>query len=124
MRPWLWECVRKIQRISLLAAALALAACDRHVVAHAGISGDSPQEIATSIRTMRMQLDGAKEAQFTQAIATLSLVVPDRNDSRTVGAISPQFSQMVRGRDADGIIQLAELYRNSVPEERPYPRER
>jgi hypothetical protein len=108
--------------LTLALAACPLGACNPHIhVQHSdAVSGDSPQEVAASITYMRQTLDAQKEAQFTQAISTLSLVVPDKNDGGSVGYISPQFTQMVKGRNADQIIQLAQLYRLSVPAARSY----
>lgn len=119
MRLWLSGGMTKARRISILMLALSLGACDVHRQQRLEVAGNSPQEIASSITYMRQTLDAKKEAQFAQAISTLSLVVPDKNDAAAIGYISPQFARLVHGRNVDQIIQLAELYRLSVPMDKP-----
>lgn len=68
---------------------------------------------------MRSSLTGEKKARFESALNTLMLVTPDKDDSRAVGNLTPQFASMIHGRDADQIIQLADVYRGSVPMDHP-----
>lgn len=110
--------------MSGLAAAMLLGGCDPRtplfgVHSKDGVSGDSPVEIAASLQNLRKSLSPKRAEEFGYAVDTLTRVVPDQMDSRTVGVVSPQFIQMVRGRNADQIIQLATLYRLSAP---PNPR--
>lgn len=107
------------QRITLGMMALALGACDTHPLRNREmIGGDTTAEIAISIASMRQSLKGEKQAKFTQAVASLTLAMPDKHDTASVGDMTPQFARMVKGRNADQIIQLAELYRLSVPMDR------
>ncbi|HEX7822918.1 MAG TPA: hypothetical protein VF463_20155 [Sphingobium sp.] len=83
------------------------------------IVGDSPADVALSITRIKARLDPDKQVEFGHAVMTLALVSPDKNDARAVGNMTPHFAQMVKGRNADQIIQLAALYRASIPADRP-----
>lgn len=85
----------------------------------AKIAGESPRDVASSIALLKAGLDPDKRLLFGQAVTTLTLVVQDKNDSRTIGYMSPHFAKMVHGRNVDQIIALADLYRASVPADRP-----
>jgi hypothetical protein len=79
------------------------------------IVGDTPGDIASSITRLKARLDPDRKAVFAEAVTTLTLVVPDKNDRRSIGYMSPDFVRMVSGRTVDQIVQLAVLYRLSVP---------
>jgi len=111
--------MKKTRRISIVMTALILGACDDHGQHLASVDGETPAEVALSITALRHGLPPAKEASFAQAVSTLTLVVPDKNDARAAGDMTPQFAAMVKGRSVDEIIQLADLYRLSVPKDRP-----
>ncbi|MFT3965355.1 MAG: hypothetical protein QM690_05690 [Sphingobium sp.] len=89
-----------------------------HAATSDAVRGESPLEVASSLQRMGSKLSPAKAQQFSNAVDTLTRVVPDQTDSRTVGNMSPQFVRMVQGRTADQIIQLAVLYRVSAPPDR------
>lgn len=107
--------------LSGLCFALLLGACGMHHMAHdeaEGIRGETVTEVAAALNRMKGQLAPKKAEEFGHALDTLTRVVPDKYDSRTVGEMSPQFVSMVRGRNADQIIQLAVLYRVNAPPDR------
>lgn len=79
------------------------------------VEGDTPQEVATSILTIGADLDDDQSRRFFQAINTLKLMTPDKNDSRAIGYVTPQFAQMVRGRTVDQLIQMAAVARVGGP---------
>ncbi|HEX7856566.1 MAG TPA: hypothetical protein VF503_23055 [Sphingobium sp.] len=83
-----------------------------------GAQGETPAEIASSLQRMGSRLSSEKAVEFGHAVDTLTRVTPDKTDSRTVGDMSPQFVRMVQGRNADQIIQLADLYRAAAPPDR------
>jgi hypothetical protein len=83
------------------------------------VTGDTPGEVSSSIRRVSAELDSDKQVQFSEAITSLTLAMSDRNDSHSVGLMSPRFAQTISGRNADQIIQLAALYRSSAPMDRP-----
>lgn len=79
------------------------------------IEGDTPQEVAYSLFEVQSHLDPDRAERFAQAITTLTLVVPDKNDARSIGYMSPQFARMVSGRSVDQVIALADTYRTAAP---------
>ncbi|CAN5318949.1 hypothetical protein BH10PSE13_BH10PSE13_24890 [soil metagenome] len=109
----------KARRISILTIVLLLGACDEHDQRPVSVRGETPAEVASSIAALQHSLPPAKEAVFAQAVTTLTLVVPDKKDARSAGDMTPQFAAMVKGRSVDEIIQIANLYRLSVPMDRP-----
>jgi len=98
-----------------------LGGCDMHHGGHSdleGIRGETVTEVAAALNRMAGGLSPKKAQEFHLAVDTLTRVVPDKHDSRTVGEMSPQFVSMVKGRNADQIIQLAVLYRVNAPPDR------
>jgi hypothetical protein len=111
--------------LSGLAFVCLIGACGLHDIGggHAqsdGAKGESPAEMAISLKMMGERLSPEKKVEFGHAVDTLTHVTPDKNDSRTVGDMSPQFVDLVQGRDADSIIQLANLYRAAAPPDRTH----
>ncbi|HEX7872790.1 MAG TPA: hypothetical protein VF475_07765 [Sphingobium sp.] len=109
--------------LSSLALAFGAGGCGVHDIAaeYSGsdaVSGETPMEVASALQRMGGKLPPAKAAQLSYAVDTLTRVVPDKHDSRTVGEMSPQFVSMMQGRNADQIIQLATLYRDAAPPDR------
>lgn len=82
------------------------------------VAGNSPRDVAVSILRLKASLPAHKQVEFGHAVMTLALVSPDKSDDRTVGYMTPQFARMVAGRNADQIIDLAALYRASIPKDR------
>ena len=108
-------------QLSSLAVALIVGGCGLHNMGRPeaeGIRGETASEVASSLAQMQSRLSPQKAEEFAHAVDTLTRVTPDKYDSRTYGDMSPQFVSMVRGRDADQIIQLAVLYRGAAPPDR------
>jgi hypothetical protein len=84
----------------------------------ARVTGESPGDVASSLLRIRARLAPDKQVEFGQAVNTLTLAMPDKHDERSIGYMTPTFAAMVKGRDADQIIQLAALYRSAVPLDR------
>jgi hypothetical protein len=91
---------------------------DYHGGGGEAIQAETPAEAASALQSMGSRLSPAKAQQLSNAVDTLTRVVPDKMDDRTVGEMSPQFVKMVQGRNADQIIQLATLYRLAAPPDR------
>ncbi|MCE7795591.1 hypothetical protein LWE61_03360 [Sphingobium sufflavum] len=110
----------KIFRASTPALALVACACMHtdEVPDAPRIAGDTPRDVASSISRLKAGLEGKRQVAFEQAITTLALVSPDKNDARSIGNMTPQFARMVSGRSVDQIIQIADVYRASVPRDR------
>lgn len=83
------------------------------------VTGNTPSEVAQALRAMPETLPPERRVAFHYAVETLRLVVPDKNDPDTADGVTPQLAAMARGRDAEGIIQVAELWRASVPLDKP-----
>ncbi len=103
-----------------LAMPLATGGCNHvfEAVDTGKITGESPRDVASSIVRLKARLPAGKRIEFGHAVTTLTLVVPDKQDPRSIGYMTPGFAAMVRGRSVDQIIQLAVLYRASVPRDR------
>jgi hypothetical protein len=113
--------MKYVFQLSSLAIALVVGGCGLHNMGHPepeGIKGETVSEVASSLARMQGNLSPKKAEEFSHAVDTLTRVTPDKFDSRTVGEMSPQFVAMVRGRNADQIIQLAVLFRGAAPPDR------
>ena len=116
--------MKKALKLKCLLLIAFTTACDDHGFgarrsSFEAIDAETPAEVDAALQRMRDRLSPARAAELSRAVDTLTRVVPDKHDRRTVGEISPQFVNMVRGRNADEIIRLAILYRVSAP---PDPR--
>lgn len=117
--------MRVVPVLLLMVAALPLSACEEARWLGGGepavmtVAGETPGEVATSLRAMPQTLPPERREAFHFALETLKLVVPDKVDPRTVEGVTPQLAAMARGRSAEGIIQTAQLWRTSVPVDPP-----
>lgn len=83
------------------------------------VAGETPGEIATSLRALPLTLPPERRQDFHYALETLKLAVPDKVDPRAVDGVTPQLAAIAKGRSAEGIIQAADLWRASVPLDPP-----
>lgn len=103
----------RIGRAAIILALALLAACTME--RDQKISGDTPIDVAQSIYNLAMDLPPDKRQEFSTAIASLQLVVTDRQLQTEQTTVTPQLVQIVRGRTPFEVIQLAAVYRNSFP---------
>ena len=113
-----------VRFLIVAAGSLCLAGCDKAIwlggePVAATVTGTSPGEVATALRALPLTLPPERHEAFHYAVETLKFVVPDKLDPRTVEGVTPQLAAMAQGRSAEGIIQVAELWRASIPVDPP-----
>ncbi|MBO9577030.1 MAG: hypothetical protein J7494_14965 [Sphingobium sp.] len=95
--------------IILSIAMLLLAGCTTK--AATTLSGETALEMQSSIQMVRANMSPDRREAFDRAVATIVFSATDRRFSRGGDRLTPQSIAMLRGLDANQVIETAKLLR-------------